>query len=200
MIYIKRNISGYYVEFVQPLNQEYFEIGCTYEDFIAGKWIPLTYDQIEFHEDNPKASIKEVIDMQLTSVPESTKEELLQQAKYRKLSELHNYDNSSAVNEFSINGQLKTWFIPSERSNYKNSIDSAKLLGINKLQFLVDETIIEIPTTNAAQLLARIQLYADTCYVVTKQHEAAINTLKTVEEVEDYDFTVDYPEKLNFEL
>jgi hypothetical protein len=43
-------------------------------------------------------------------------------------------------------------------------------------------------------------MYAVTCAGVTAQHKAAVNALATVEEVEGYDFTVGYPEKLVFDI
>lgn len=200
MIYLKKNVRGHYVEFAKPLNEAVFKIGSTYEDFLFQKWIPLSEEQVQFHLDNPRASVKEVIDMKLTPISEPTIEELIQTARQNKLQELDRYDGSSEVNEFTINGQLKAWFTPNERANYKNSIDSASLLGIENLQLLVDKSLIELPTKKAAQLLATIQLYADACYMVTEQHKAAINALENLTEIEDYDFTVGYPKKLDFEL
>lgn len=201
-IYIRKNIKGYYVDFPEEIDAEYWEgqIGETYEDFLDNKWILLNDEQVQFHEDNPDASVKEVIEMQLTPVPEPSIENQIIRARQEKLAKLHQYDNSSEVNEFSINGELKTWFTPSERSNYKNSIDSAKLLGISNLTLLVNGTVIELPTSKAEQLLAMIQLYADACYMVTKQHEGAIQALQNIVEIEEYDYTAGYPKKLNFEL
>ena len=48
--------------------------------------------------------------------------------------------------------------------------------------------------------LAKIQIYANQCYGVTEKHKAAVNALETVEEVEAYDFTAGYPERLTFEI
>ena len=49
-------------------------------------------------------------------------------------------------------------------------------------------------------MLAAIQLYADQCFIKTKQHEAAIKALATIEDINNYDYTVGYPTKLNFTL
>lgn len=48
--------------------------------------------------------------------------------------------------------------------------------------------------------LAQIQLYADRCYIVTETHKSNVNALKTIEEVDNYDITSGYPEKLNFNI
>ena len=44
-------------------------IGATYDDYMAGAWIPLDEKQMAFYGANPQASWKEVIEMQLTPPP-----------------------------------------------------------------------------------------------------------------------------------
>ena len=117
----------------------------------------------------------------------------------RKLHGLSAYDNSTAVNEFLING-LGVWFTPTERSNYSSSINSAKLLGVESLTFYVGSVALTVPTAQAEQMLAAVQLYADQCFIVTKQHENAINALDSIEVIEAYDFKTGYPEKLTFTI
>ena len=200
--YIKKSIKGFYVDFPEEIDAEYWEdqIGETYKDFLDDKWVLLSDKQVEFHEENPNASIEEVLNMELNTIPEPSVEELIQRAKMDKLNELQRYDRSSEVNEFSINGQLKTWFTVEERSDYKNSIESAKILGIDTLQLIVSGQLIEISTEKAEKLLAMIQIYANTCFIVTEQHKKAIEALNNIVEIEDYDYTIGYPNKLNFDL
>ena len=47
-------------------------------------------------------------------------------------------------------------------------------------------------------MLYSIELYASACYDNTQKHKANIDKLETIEDVEAYDFTTDYPEYLNF--
>jgi hypothetical protein len=47
-------------------------------------------------------------------------------------------------------------------------------------------------------VLAKIQRYADASYLVTQKHIAEVSKLTTVAEVEAYDITQGYPEKLSF--
>jgi hypothetical protein len=49
-------------------------------------------------------------------------------------------------------------------------------------------------------MLAQIQLYADQCFIVTKQHITAVEALETIEEVDAYDVSADYPQRLIFTL
>lgn len=131
------------------------------------------------------------------------KEPTLEDAKEKKLVELKMYDNSDEVNGFDIvvGGQtMAAWLTPDKRADYKNSLDSAELLGMTEVHPVFNGVALTIPTQTAKMALAKIQLYANQCYGVTEQHKAAVNALETVEDVEAYDFKIGYPERLKFEL
>lgn len=133
--------------------------------------------------------------------PVPTPAELLERAKMQKIAEIDAYDNSDEVNGFDIvvGGQtMAAWLTPEKRSDYKNSLDSAELLGLTEVHPVLNGVAITLDTQTAKMALAKIQLYANQCYGVTEQHKAAVNALETVEEVEAYDFTAGYPERLVF--
>lgn len=134
--------------------------------------------------------------------PEPTPEQLLERAKQEKIAELMAYDSSSAVNGFDVNYngvEIKDlWLTPDQRANYKNSLDSAEILGMEVVHPVFGGITLELPVQTAKVALAQIQIYADQCYGVTETHKVAINALETVEEVEAYDFTLNYPPKLIF--
>lgn len=198
--YIKRNIKGYYVEFPTVLKpEEYNNLGTTYYDFLDNKWVLLSAEQVAFHEEHPEASIKEVLDMKLFPEPEEHVR-TIEEAKQEKLGLIEAYNSSENVDSFTINGKITTWFSPAERSNYKNSIDSAKLLGVKELSLFVSGTLMTVPTETAEKLLAAIQLYADACYIATQQHKSTVEAMTDIEKVDNYDYTVGYPERLNFNI
>lgn len=197
MIYIKRNIPGNYVIMDKKLDANlHNDIGTTFDDYLNNLWVPLNENQIKFKEENPSASLQEVWSMQLNSTHTRTIEE----AKNEMLHKIEQYDQSENVNGFTVNNTIKAWFTPQERSNYKSSIDAAKLLGIETLSFYIGDTMLNISPTMAEQMLAQIQLYADQCFIVTKQHKVAVESLQTIEEVDNYNYDYDYPNKLNFDL
>lgn len=135
--------------------------------------------------------------------PAPTPTQLLERAKASKVAELEAYDDSDAVNSFTVNvgGQvIEAWLTPEQRANYKNSLDSAELLGLTEVHPVFGGQQLTIPTQTAKMALAQIQIYADRCYIVTENHRAAINALTTIEEVEAYDYQQGYPEKLVFNL
>ena len=60
--------------------------------------------------------------------PVPTAEEVLGKAKRIRLYELERYDTSTAVNAITFNG-VETWLDAQTRANYRNSIESAEILG-----------------------------------------------------------------------
>ena len=127
--------------------------------------------------------------------PVSTAEELLGEAKRTRLYELDRYDTSAAVNALTFNG-VETWLDTQTRANYRNSIDSAEILGETSVTVGLAGQVLVLSIMEAKVILAKIQRYADACYMVTQGHRKAIEALTTVEDVEGYDYTQGYPEKL----
>lgn len=195
--YIKKNVDGFYVELPEKLTADlYSDLGETYEDFTQNKWVLLSDKQVKFHKENPTASIQEVWNMELKPVHVRD----LADAKREMLAKIDQYDNSDAVNGFTVNNVIPAWFSVQERLNYKQSVEAAKLMNVKELSFYVGDNMLTVATEKAEQMLAALQLYADACFMVTKQHKLAVEALETIEDVDKYDYVVNYPEKLNFDL
>lgn len=199
--YIRKSIKGYYIDFPDEIDAEYWagKIGSTYEDFRADKWILLSDEQLAFHTEHPYASISQVISMTLPEPYTRT----LEDAKRDKIDAIEQYDKSSFVNGFDVvsgNDTVTTWLTPEERANYRSSIDAAELVGLTELSLYIGEMPITLPTATAKLMLAQIQLYADQCFIVTKQHKAAIEAMESIENVDNYDITYGYPTKLSFSI
>lgn len=199
--YIKNDVAGRYIDFPEEIDAEYWkgQIGETLDDFYNGKWVKLSDEQVQFHNDNPNASIKEVFDMKLTPIPERT----LEQAKLEKIAQIESYDSSNMVNSFDVtvgDQVITTWITPDQRSNYKNSLDSAELLGLEEVHPVFNGIQLTLPTSTAKMALAQIQIYADRCYIVTETHKAEVNALESIDDVDNYDITSGYPEKLTFTI
>lgn len=201
MIYIRKQHKGYYLETDSEIDPDYWEgqIGETYEDFLDGKWILLSEEQEDFHKDYPGASIEEVLDCRLKPEPERT----LEEAKFEKITEIEAYDNSPDVNSFIIEvgeDEMTAWIEPSQRSNYKNSLDSAELLGLTEVHPVFNGIQLTLTVQQAKMALAQIQIYADRCYIVTETHKSNVQALETIAAVDEYQYETGYPEKLTFTL
>lgn len=116
-------------------------------------------------------------------------------AKAAKIAEIAAYSDSDAVNSLTFNG-IKTWLTRTVRDGYDTSITAAKNLGEPTVTFMVGDNEMQLPVEQARRVLDLVQRYADACFLVTERHKIAVRALQTVEEVEKYDYTKGYPEKL----
>ena len=107
------------------------------------------------------------------------------------------YDSSSAVNSFSLQGNAM-WLDKATRVGLMNSIEIEKASGHEITVLWYGGNSIAIPIEVAIQMLSQLELYALSCYNVTAEHKAAVNKLEDVESIEQYDYAIGYPEKLTF--
>lgn len=136
---------------------------------------------------------------------EPTEEELLRKAKEEKLKRLYEYDESKSVNVCYIRygGQsISYWADKHERDALKSAVRDYIALGKTEYRLDLREMgfSITLPCELLLQMLAALEVYATECYNKTTDHEFAIKALTTKDEMEAYDFTVGYPEKLVFNL
>ena len=109
------------------------------------------------------------------------------------------YDNSSEVNSFYIDGK-RIWFNKATRVGIVNAINLQKELGNNTYTIWFDNISIELDINRALNILAMIENYASICYNVTKKHINEIKKLSSIEECLNYDITANYPTILNITL
>lgn len=105
------------------------------------------------------------------------------------------YDSSLEVNSFLFNGQ-NLWLDKATRVGLVNLVNSST----DNVTLALGDQIISVPVEIAKQFLAALEVYAGECYVNTAKHRIALKTLKTEDEIINYDFTTGYPEKLSFNL
>ena len=125
--------------------------------------------------------------------PEKTVED------YRELkrSEIISYDKSEEVNEFYIQG-YSVWLDKNTRVGLKLRFESELAMGKTETSLWYNNVQFPLSITNAINMLFALELYASTCYDNTQYHISEINKLSTIEEIEQYDYTTGYPEKLAF--
>lgn len=95
---------------------------------------------------------------------------------------------------------LRTGQDTQRRGNAQRAIDAAKKTGVQTLDYVVGGVPVTLTTDDADMKLAQLEMYAVTCAAVTERHKATIANLLTAEAVEEYDYTVGYPQKLVFTL
>lgn len=128
-------------------------------------------------------------------VPERT----LEVAKSEKIAEITAYDTSEAVNSFTL-GDATMWISRDDRISLMNSTTILKNAGQETTTLWYGGEKYTLPCDTLIQMLSALEVYALQCYDVTEEHKAAVNALTTIEEVDAYDYTTGYPEKLSFEV
>ena len=119
----------------------------------------------------------------------------LKQAKIDKIAEIAAYDTSDKVNGFILNGQI-VWLDKATRVGLMNSTTIERDLGQETTELWLGEHNLIIKCDLAIQLLQQLEVYALKCFNVTATHKKEVNSLSTIEEINSYDITKDYPEKL----
>lgn len=139
-------------------------------------------------------------------VPQPTEEELLVQARERKLSELHEYDKSEEVDNCIIvyQGQeFDFWKDKHERDALKSAVHDYISLGRTEYRLDLRELGVSLHISCEAllEMLAQLEIYATDCYNKTTDHEFAIKACTTIDDVDSYIFRgIGYPDKLTFNL
>lgn len=131
------------------------------------------------------------------TAPELTEAQKLERAKATMRHRLKDYDSSRSVNQFSI-GETSLWLDRDTRAGLMLRFQAEIATGKENTTLWHEGKQFPLLTSVALQMLYALELYASECYDNTQSHYAAIDALATVEEVEAYDFTVGYPEKLRF--
>lgn len=128
---------------------------------------------------------------------ELSKQDLLKDFKTDKVMEIEAYDASSNVNVFYVQGQ-SIWLDKATRSGLKLRFEAEQQAGLLETALWYNGMQFPIPVELGIQILLAVELYASACYDNTQKHIAAVNALTSAEEIEAYDYTTGYPEKLNF--
>ena len=120
-------------------------------------------------------------------------------AKAKKVAEIEAYDQSEAVNGFTLNGSL-VWRDKATRVGLLNTRHPARATGsANTTLWLGGERMV-VPCDKAIKLLSALEMYALGCFNVTASHKAAVEAMTTLDEVLAYDYTKGYPERLKMEV
>ena len=123
----------------------------------------------------------------------------LEQAKVNKIAEITAYDKSPAVNAFYLNGE-QHWLDFNLRDRVFDGNERIAYKGREETSLWLDGKCFVMPIAAAQDLICTIEVYAKDCYNVTATHQAEVNKLTTIEEVEAYDYKTGYPEKLNLKV
>lgn len=122
-------------------------------------------------------------------------ERALTNAIRSKVAEITSYDTSDKVNGFKLNGSV-VWLDKATRVGLMNSTTIAKAAGQQTTTLWLGENKLEVDCDKAIQLLSALEMYALDCFNVTAKHKKMVSEMTSVEQVEAFDITADYPKQL----
>lgn len=128
--------------------------------------------------------------------PMLTMEDILKQAIENKVDEIKEYDKSSAVNSFKLNG-MDAWLNREDRIGTSRAIQLDKENGQTESEIWLNGFCLNVNCDLALKMLGMVGHYAYKAYNRTQAHIYAVRGLKSIEDVQKYDYTQGYPEKLD---
>lgn len=207
-IYIKKSQPGKFLEFTEQFNEELFNnVGESWEDYEDGKWVLLNQEQVEFHIKHPKATEKEVWNMKLSPkvvpsgddiipIPDPDLEPERQETPLeRKLREITEY---SDVYSFTLRNKTM-WLDAEERKEILTLVAAYRASKEKEMTKWLGDTEYTFTLTQWTKIAQRTEVYANKVENVKKTHKKNVSELQNEIDIENYDYTVGYPEKPNYE-
>ena len=214
--YITKKNRLTYIGLNDLLDPSSNDIGNSYLDFLAGKWVLLSEEQVLFKEEHPNATIREVLDMKIAErEPEPSQAEVIEaevfnRAKDRKLDEIRAKDSQSnkffisvisegkevANSEFWMDKDLRNSLLNVTLPALQKNGDTTTKLWSNT----IPPTSIEVPIDWALNCIPVVEIYAKKTYDVMQGNIAKVYAAKTVDEINSIDVESGYPPYITFEL
>lgn len=214
--YITRRNKLTYIGLNDLLDPSCNDIGESYLDFLAGKWVLLSEEQVLFKNEHHSATVKEVLDMKIAEKdPEPSQVEVIEaevfnRAKDRKLDEIRAQDSQS--NKFFISvisegkevSNSEFWMDKDLRNSLLNVTLPALQKNGDTTTRLWSDTIppksIDVPIEWALNCIPIVEVYAKKTYDVMQGNIAKVYAAKTVDEINSIDVEGGYPSYVTFEL
>ena len=214
--YITKKNRLTYIGLNDLLDPSCNDIGESYLDFLAGKWVLLSKDQVQFKEEHPDATIREVLDMKISErEPEPSQAEVIEaevfnRTKDMKLDEIRAQDAKSnkffisviskgkevANNEFWMDKDLRNSLLNVTLPALQQNGNTTAKLWSNT----IPSTSIDVPIDWALNCIPVVEIYAKKTYDVMQGNIAKVYAAKTVDEINSIDVESGYPPYITFEL
>ena len=122
-------------------------------------------------------------------------EPTIDEVRAMKRQEIMDYDSSSAVNEFTMQG-VSMWIDKATRTGLMLRFQAEQAMGLSTTTLWYEgrQFVLNIP--DAIGVLYAIERYASECYDNTQSHLAVLSNLESAEAIEAYDYRSGYPQKL----
>lgn len=131
-------------------------------------------------------------------VSDKEKADELSLLREKVLSRIEEYSNSENVKSFTYNGE-SAWLDQATRLGVSTSTSVLILKGYDKAVLWLNGKAHSMNCDKLIDLLHDLEEYACECNNVTMQHIQAVESITSYAELNRYDYTANYPNKLNFE-
>lgn len=170
-----------------------------YEARMRGEADPYDFEQLATQRQAARNRIN-VIGIELAKLDGSTPtpEQLLDIAKAEKQTEITENDNSANVNSFIIGG-VPMWLGFEQRSRLKASLEAIEDAGGTEMTKSFGGIEYTFSCDQWQAMINAVENYAGACQTVTEGHRQAVQALRTISDVQNYDHTTGYPPKINFD-
>ena len=214
--YITKKNRLTYIGLNDLLDPSCNDIGESYLDFLAGKWVLLSKDQVQFKEEHPEATIKEVLDMKISErEPKPSQDEVIEAEVFNRTKDMKLYEiraQDSESNKFFISvisegkevANSEFWMDKDLRNSLLNvTLPALQKNGDTTTKLWSDTTpptSIEVPIDWALNCIPVVEIYAKKTYDVMQGNIAKVYAAKTVDEINSIDVESGYPPYITFEL
>lgn len=124
-------------------------------------------------------------------------EHMLEQEINNIIEEILLYDSSNQVNMFYVN-DIPIWLDKATRVGLMLRFNAEREINKTETTLWYNGMSFSLNLLEAIKMLNAIELYASECYDNTQKHIATIKSIKSINELKQYDYTTGYPEKLRF--
>lgn len=107
------------------------------------------------------------------------------------------YDKSAHVNDFTLGG-IHLWLDSTMRSKVEENLKTCEKLGEESTTLRFGGMAFPVTVEQGWQMYYAVLAYARDSWNVTESHLAAADSLSSAEELDAYDYTAGYPDKLSF--
>ena len=130
-------------------------------------------------------------------VPEVSDKAAFVRARHKLRNTIQSYDTSKEVNCFYMQEE-PMWLDFENRSRLLLRFQAETAKGNETTTLWSNGKEYALPLSVAIDMLYELETYASKCYDNTQRHLANINTLETLEDVQNYDYKSGYPDYLRF--
>ena len=130
-------------------------------------------------------------------VPEVSDKAAFVRARHKLRNNIQSYDTSKEVNCFYMQDE-PMWLDFENRSRLLLRFQAENAKRNETTTLWSNGKEYTLPLSVAINMLYELETYASKCYDNTQRHLVNINTLETLEDVQNYYYTLGYPEKLKF--